>query len=64
MNKIQKDEENKMVAGVLAGLSKQFKIDLGLLRLIYATLTLLSFGIAGVVIYVIAALVIPKSSEM
>lgn len=54
--KLYRDITNKKLAGVCAGLAKYFNIDVTLVRLIEVLLCL--FG-AGILIYIIAALVIP-----
>lgn len=53
---------NKMVAGVCAGLAEYFNIDPNLVRLAYALLTIASFGM-GLIVYVILMIVLPQAPD-
>ena len=55
--KLQRDENNKMLAGVAAGLAEYFGIDTSVVRLIFVLMTLL--GLSGVLIYIILWIVVP-----
>ena len=50
---------DKMVAGVLAGIGKYFDIDPTLVRIVYVVLTIASIGFPGLVAYLIMWAVIP-----
>lgn len=50
------------MAGVCGGLGEYFSIDPVIVRLAWAILTVLFFG-TGVLVYLVAALVIPKEGE-
>ena len=54
--------DNRIVAGVCAGLADYAGIDVNLLRVIVAALTLFTAG-TGVLAYVIAWLVIPEEGQ-
>ena len=56
--RIYRSNSNKVVAGVCGGIGDYFNIDPVIVRLIWAAVTLFSFG-AGVFGYIIAAAVIP-----
>ena len=53
---------NKVLAGVCAGLAEYFDIDVAMMRVIYAALTIFSTCFPGVLLYIIMALVIPQKS--
>ena len=56
--KLYKSSQDKMLAGVCGGVAEYFGIDSTIVRLVMAFLTL--WGIVpGIIIYIIAALVIP-----
>ena len=57
--KLYKSNTNKMICGVCGGLGEFFGIDPTIIRLIWAILALL--GGTGIVAYLIAAVIIPKS---
>lgn len=57
-------EQGKMLAGVCGGLGDYFNIDYSLIRLGYVLLTVASFGIGGIIGYIIAAIIIPSKSEI
>lgn len=50
---------DKMVAGVLAGLGNYFDIDPTIVRIVYVILTIASIGFPGLMAYLIMWLVIP-----
>ena len=52
---------DKMLAGICAGLAEYLDLDVSLVRILIAVIVLFSGIIAGVVIYLIAALVIPEA---
>lgn len=56
--KLYKDQSNKMICGVCAGIAKYFGIDPTIVRLAIVVLSLLS-GI-GLIAYIIAAFIIPN----
>ena len=62
MKRFYKIEEGKKVCGVCGGIAEYFNIDPTIIRLITAVLCLVCG--TGIVIYFIAALVMPKKSEV
>lgn len=50
---------NKLVAGVCAGIAEYFDIDPTLVRVIYVALTLFTAGFPGVILYIIMLLLMP-----
>lgn len=60
--KLYKSRDNKKIDGVCAGVGEYFDIDPTLVRLVWVFVTL--FAGAGLIAYIIAALVIPRKPEM
>lgn len=59
--KLYRSETNKKIAGVCGGLAEYLNIDPTIIRLIWA---LVALSGAGILAYLIAALVIPVRSEV
>lgn len=57
--KLYRSTTDKKLAGVCAGLAKYFSIDVTLVRLIWAIVTLCTVG-TGILAYIICALIIPE----
>jgi phage shock protein C len=57
--KLYKSNRNKVLFGVCGGLAEYFNIDVTLVRLVFIVLALSG---AGVLAYIIAAIVIPEES--
>ena len=60
--KLYKSNNDKKLDGVCAGIGEYFDIDPTLVRLAWVVVTL--FGGAGLLLYIIAAIVIPRKPEM
>lgn len=54
-----KSSSNRMISGVCGGIGEFFGIDPTVIRLIWAILTFCGLG-SGILIYIIAAVVIPE----
>jgi len=52
---------NKTICGVCAGIAEFIGIDITLVRVGWAALTIFSAGFPGVLLYIVCALVMPKS---
>lgn len=61
--KLYKSSTDKHVSGVCGGIAQYFNIDSTVVRLIVAIFTFMSFG-TGVIVYFIAALIMPDESEI
>ena len=59
--KLYRSNNDKMLCGVCAGIAEYFGVDPTLVRLLFVLFTVL--GGAGVLLYIIAAIVIPKEPE-
>ena len=57
--KLYKSNQNKMIDGVCGGISEYFGIDPTVVRLIWALFSLM--GGSGILAYIIAAIIIPRS---
>ena len=57
--RLTRTENNKMICGVCAGISKYFGIDPTLIRLGVVLLSLMGFS--GILAYIIAAIIIPRA---
>ncbi|MEE0937291.1 MAG: PspC domain-containing protein [Bacteroidales bacterium] len=59
MKKLYRSNTDRKLCGVCGGFAEYFDLDPTIIRLIFIFLTL--FGGGGVLIYLICALVVPKS---
>lgn len=60
--KLYRSRTDKKLFGVLGGLAKYLNIDATILRIIYVLLSLFVLG-CPIIIYLIAALIIPEEPE-
>jgi len=51
---------DRMIAGVLAGIAEHLDMDPTLVRVIYVILSLASIGFPGILVYIILWLVMPE----
>lgn len=58
--KLYRSSTNKMISGVCGGVAEYINVDPTIVRLVWALLGISSAGI-GVVLYIIAAIVMPVS---
>ena len=64
MNKyFYKMRRNRMISGVLAGLSDKWDLDVTLVRFILLSLTIANFGL-GIIIYIILASIMPTKEDI
>ena len=54
---------NKMLAGVCAGIAEYFGIDPTLVRVIYAALSVFCAGFPGIILYIILMIIMPQSDN-
>ena len=62
MKKLYKSRTDKKLCGVCGGLANYFEIDSTVVRLLWVLFTI--FGGAGILAYIIAALVMPNEPEI
>lgn len=60
LKKLRKSRTQKMLSGVLGGIAEYFGIDVTLVRLLYIVLTIFSAAFPGIILYIIAAIIIPS----
>ncbi|MCF3942147.1 PspC domain-containing protein [Oceanobacillus alkalisoli] len=63
MKKLYRSSDNRYVAGVFGGLSDYLNVDATVLRVIFIILLIMSFSTVALV-YLVAALIIPKDVEI
>lgn len=61
--KLYRSSSDKRISGVCGGIAEYFNIDSTVVRLLVAAFTVMSFG-TGVLLYFIAALIMPEKSEV
>jgi len=61
MKKLYKSETDKMIAGVCGGIAEYLNIDATLVRLGFVILSII--GGSGILAYIAAAVIIPRSGE-
>ena len=61
MKKLYKSRTNKMICGICGGIAEYFDVDATLIRLGLAAFSLL--GGSGLLVYIVAAIVIPDAPE-
>ena len=54
---------NKMLAGVCAGLAEYFDVDPTMVRVVYAVLTIFSAAFPGILLYIILMLIMPNQGQ-
>jgi len=52
--------DNKKLAGVCAGIAEYLDIDVTVVRVIYAALTIFSAGFPGLLLYLVLAILMPE----
>ena len=62
-NKFYKMRRNRMISGVLAGLSDKWDLDVTLVRFIFAIFTIANFGL-GIIIYIILSYILPIKEDI
>lgn len=62
--RLTRSERERMVAGVLGGLAVYFNIDPTIVRLGFVAVLILTAVIPMIVLYFIAAIIIPNESEV
>ena len=60
MKKLCKSETNRYICGVCGGIAEYFGIDATIVRLLFAALTVI--GGSGILLYIVAAILIPRES--
>lgn len=59
--RLNRSAENRMVAGVLAGVGEYFNVDPTLVRVIFVVASVVSVGFPGLIVYGLAWMIIPDA---
>ena len=62
--KLYRSTNNKMLSGVCAGFADFIGIDPTVVRAIYALVSFFTGGFAGVIVYIMLAIIIPEDNGM
>ncbi|WEG13608.1 PspC domain-containing protein [Pullulanibacillus sp. KACC 23026] len=63
MKRLYRSRKQKMVAGICGGVADYFKVDVTLIRVIYAALCLFSFFVPCILLYIVLYFIIPEADE-
>lgn len=63
MKKLYRNKANAMLSGVFSGIGEYAEIDPTILRLCYVFFTLFTGCVAGIIVYIIAAIIMPVKGE-
>ncbi len=58
--RLYKSSKDRVLTGVLGGLGEYFNIDAVILRLLWLVIVIFTGLVPGLVVYVVAALIIPE----
>ena len=58
--KLYRSTSNRMLAGVCGGIAEYFGADPTLIRLAYVLLSVFTVAFPGIIVYIIAAIIIPS----
>ncbi len=62
MKKLYRSKTDRKICGILGGLAKYLNMDATILRIVYVLLSLFVLG-SPIIIYIVAALIIPEEPE-
>lgn len=62
IKKLYRNPKNKVLAGIFGGLEDYLNVDATVLRLVFLLLVLITGIFPGVIVYFIAALIVPRKS--
>lgn len=62
MKKLARSRQNKMIAGVCAGIAAYFNLDPTLVRIVYVLVSIFSIAFPGILVYIILWVIIPEAS--
>ena len=58
--RLYKSSKDKVLTGVIGGLGEYFNIDAVILRLLWLVIVIFTGLVPGLVVYIVAALIIPE----
>jgi len=62
MQRLYRLKKERILGGVCAGLGEHLDVDPTVIRLIWAVVTLISFG-TGIIVYILAWIIIPEDDS-
>jgi phage shock protein PspC (stress-responsive transcriptional regulator) len=62
-DRLTRNKQDGMIAGVCAGIATRYGYDVGLVRLVAVLLTVVSLGAGGIVLYAAAWVLIPAADS-
>ena len=62
--RLRRSRSNKMIAGVIGGLSKYFGFDPTMSRVLYVILSIVSVAFPGILVYIILWIIMPEEGEI
>lgn len=63
MEKKLRRSNDKMLAGVCAGIAEYFGLEVSMVRIGYVAISIFSVGFPGLVLYIAMALIIPQQVQ-
>jgi len=57
---LERSRSNRMIAGVCAGIAKNFNLDPTLVRILFVLVSIFSAAFPGIIVYVILWIVMPE----
>lgn len=63
MKKLYKSKHNKKICGVCGGFAEYLNLDPTLVRIIYLLLSFFSAAFPGILVYIIAAIIMPEEPD-
>lgn len=58
--RLRRSRQDRMIAGVCAGIAEHFDLDPTVVRVAYVLLSVLSTGFPGILAYIVMAFIIPE----
>ena len=63
MKKRLRRSNDRMIAGVCAGIAEYFDVDVTLVRIGYVLISMISAAFPGILVYIIAWIIMPEDNE-
>ena len=60
LKRLYKSKDNKVFAGVIGGIGEYFNVDPVILRLLWVLILVFTAFFPGLIVYIIAAMIVPK----
>jgi len=60
--RLMRSANDRVLAGVAAGLAEYFNIDPALVRILFVIIALISGGVTGILIYIVLWIIMPEPS--